>query len=285
MDGMSGDRLNPCAARARVGINRFARLLSVHGFECSQFKVRVDGVEQAEPLHLGRVGDILNEHTLSRIEIQILEDNGLALAETPWVEVFFDRGLDRAATALLVGVGVLIITAAILMGYFAGAHAGGSTATKLGLGIVCSLVAAPALFVLLLASIGELYAYREKLADSRRHHRRARFLKKARNLSEQVKGAIETGDVLVGMTKEQVQASIGSPKRIDCKRTATADLVLWEYQWLWLKVGNQLRRYDFVYFEGNAVCSAHWAGGSVGQPPPSLPRLPDAPSSRILKQI
>jgi hypothetical protein len=201
----------------------------------------------------------------------------MAIAVSPWIEVYYDYGREWFERSVFAVFSVILLALAVAAGVLSGFWLDAGILWKFGFGAVCAFLFVILLLVGIITCLENIEGIQERL----RKRRRQRYIKACPDLRADLKHAIEAGKIVVGMTKEQVHAAIGPPRRIEVKKTHRADLALWEYHWLIIQVDNELRRYDYVYFEGNWVCSVHWSGGFAGHPPPSLPRLPDEPTQCI----
>jgi len=86
--------------------------------------------------------------------------------------------------------------------------------------------------------------------------RRQQYIKTHPNLEERTRDAIENGDILIGMTYEQVLASRGRPFNIN--KTTTAEMVY--EQWVYYDsdlviLKPKIGKYAYVYFENGKVTS------------------------------
>lgn len=81
------------------------------------------------------------------------------------------------------------------------------------------------------------------------HKRRKAFIRIYPRISEYWKHSIKRGDLVAGMTKEAVEASIGKPVKIN-RSVDTRGIF---EQWVYPKSERQIREYAYVYFNNEKL--------------------------------
>ena len=86
--------------------------------------------------------------------------------------------------------------------------------------------------------------------------RQQQYIKSHPELKSKIKTAIENGEIIIGMTKEQVLASRGRPFNIN--KTTTENMVY--EQWVYYDsdlviLTPKISKYAYVYFENGKVTS------------------------------